>query len=250
MDDLRNIFQRDTFNLAFSSYREHSIFNQHQLRAGHNQLPCQYANASTLVAIFMTNPVFPIAIGIITFIIFIFLLVTRIKIKSLKRVFIGLGILGFTVFCFFWLGIIAAGKAYTKGSEILIDVKKSFEPRTGEEIYNTLFGPPADNCLTVLNKTDQIVPRLDCCIWLDFRTCPLELRRIIALEKYKSTVYNSIDTAEYIPTYSPMPVWWTPYKLNKTITVLTTYDTANPNRNKILIFAKDSSHAYYCDMAD
>ena len=198
----------------------------------------------------MTNPVFPILIGLITFSTSFYLIIKGIRIKSFKKVLEGLGLLSLTFLCFLWLGIIAAGKAYTKGTEKVAKIRKSFEPRTGKEIYIALFGDPVDNCINVINKSDQVVPRLDCCIWLDIELCPLELRRIIALDEYKSSIYDSDDTSGYLPTYSPRPVWWTPNKLNKPIIVLTTYDTDKPNRNKILIFAKDSTHAYYCDMAD
>ena len=198
----------------------------------------------------MTNPVIPLIIGTVTFSASLYLIIKGIRIKRFKRVLEGIGLLGLTFFCFLWLGIIAAGKAYTKGTEKVAKIKESFQPRTGKEIYIALFGHPVDNCVSIINKSDQVVPRLDCCIWLDIKLCPLELRRIVALDKYKSAIYHSSDTTEYLPGYSPKPVWWTPNKLSETVIVLTTYNSDRPNRNKILIFAKDSAHAYYCDMAD
>jgi hypothetical protein len=79
---------------------------------------------------------------------------------------------------------------------------------------------------------------------------PAELNRIIAQHPYKATKFHSSDTLNYLPGYSPRPAWWKPQLLGDSVIVLQDYNSDNPNRDKVLIFAKDSSHAYYCDMAD
>ena len=129
-------------------------------------------------------------------------------------------------------------------------VTNAFRPRSGIEIYTALFGQPNDNCVTVTNKKDQVVPRLDCCIWLEFTTCPTELKRVISQYPYKATKHLSADTSSYLPTYSPRPFWWTPQTLGDSITIMQDFNFDNPNRDKVLIFSRDSSHVYYCDMAD
>ena len=59
-----------------------------------------------------------------------------------------------------------------------------FKPRTGEEIYLALFGKPQHGCLKVINQQDQIIPKIDYAIWLEFETCAEELKRILSLHNF------------------------------------------------------------------
>lgn len=59
-----------------------------------------------------------------------------------------------------------------------------------------------------------------------------------------------MDTTSYIPDYNPKPQWWKPQVLGDSVIVLRVFNFDNPNRDKILIFARDSSNVFYCDMAD
>jgi hypothetical protein len=148
----------------------------------------------------------------------------------------------------FWTGYIFAGKAYNKVKNVKLD--NPFKARTGNEIYTALFGPPEQNCVEVINKMDQTVPRLDSCIWLEFKTCPSEVKRILARSHMKSQVLALADTSRYFPSYSPRPEWFEPAALGDSIILLRHYNPDNPNRDQILLFSKDSTHAFYCDMAD
>jgi len=198
----------------------------------------------------MTNPFILIATIIISALVFIFFIATGIIRKSILRILISLLFLCIAIGSFFFLGVYAASKASSKVTQTVNAVKQKFEPRTGNEIYKALFGKPVDTCGKVINQKDQVVPRLDCCIWLEFKTCSKELDRLITQQHFKTTKYNSVDTTNYIPDYSPKPLWWTPQLLDDSIIVSRDFNFDNPNRDKILIFAKDSSHAFYCDMAD
>lgn len=129
-------------------------------------------------------------------------------------------------------------------------MKALVRPRSGIEIYSAIFGKPGNNCVIVINKMDHIVPRLDCCIWLEFRTCPAELKRIISQDSYKRLRHFSKDTGLYIPDYGARPEWWSPQGLGDSVTVMQKFGIDNPNRDKIFVFSEDSSHVYYCDMAD
>lgn len=151
---------------------------------------------------------------------------------------------------FFFLGVYAASKASSKLTQTVDAVKQKFEPRKGNEIYESLFGKPIDTCTKIINQKDQVFPRLDCCIWLEFKTCSKELNRLIKQQHFKTKKYSSTDTTSYIPDYSPKPLWWAPQVLGDTVIVSRDFSFDNPNRDRILIFAKDSSHAFYCDMAD
>jgi hypothetical protein len=124
-------------------------------------------------------------------------------------------------------------------------------PRTGEEIYTALFGRARPGCVRIIHYQDQIVPRLDCCIWLEFSACPAEIRRIAANDTAFRAVSQTVPLA--LPdtvNYSPRPAWWRPGKLGRAALLRRKFQPDNPNRDQLLIFSPDSTHAYYCDMAD
>ncbi len=158
-----------------------------------------------------------------------------------------LGALLLSGLCIGWLGIKAAHKAYRAGTQAVASVPEYFARRSGKEIYSALFGSPIANCMQMENFQDQLVPRLDCCIWLEFRTCPAELKRILSASSYRKMSYDSVD---YISKYSPEPMWWKPETLGRKAVAVRKQTITNPNRDQILVFAQDSTHAYYCDMAD
>jgi len=180
---------------------------------------------------------------VLLFLCFLFFLFIGIKRKNKKFVFISFSFFLLTLCTGFWIVYLFLSKSYNKVTDV-------FKPRSGIEIYTALFGKPVDNCIIVINKKDQIVPRLDCCIWLEFETCQKELNRIISQEHYEMKKFFSADTTSYVPSYDPKPIWWTPHLLGDSVFVTQKYNPDNPNRDQILIFSKDSSHAFYCDMAD
>lgn len=177
------------------------------------------------------------------FLAFIFFIIKGVKNKNKRNIIISFVFLFLTFVTCFWTIYLVGLKSYHKVTEV-------FKPRSGIEIYIALFHKPVGNCLTVINKQDQIVPKLDCCIWLEFQTCPNELSRIISEESYKTSKYLSKDTSSYDLLYGPKPGWWKPYLLGDSIIVMQNDNTDNPNRERTLIFSKDSLHAFYCDMAD
>jgi hypothetical protein len=166
--------------------------------------------------------------------------------RKLRKIWT-LGTLMLSGLCFGWLGIKAARKVYRAGTQAMADVPERFARRSGKEIYNALFGSAVAGCMQVENYQDQIVPRLDCCIWLEFKTCPAELKRILAANSYKAMPYDSVNDAS---DYSPKPTWWNPETLGLKAVAMRKHFVADPNRDQIIVFAQDSTHAYYCDMAD
>lgn len=126
----------------------------------------------------------------------------------------------------------------------------AMRPRTGQSIYNALFGVPAKPCVQVKRYKDQVVPRLDCCIWLEFNTCPEELQRIIKQQSYQNQQHAAADSSSYLPSYSDRPVWWEPWDLGEKLNSLQHIDPADPNHAQYLLFSIDSTRGYYCDMAE
>ena len=120
-------------------------------------------------------------------------------------------------------------------------------PKNAEEVYTLLFRKSADNCITVINFKDQLIPKIDCCIWMELKLCPTELNRIIALKKYKKTRFNKSDSISFLRSFNDRPLWWTPQVLGDS---LTRYNIIfNQDKEQTLFFGDDSSHIYLCDQA-
>ncbi|MFT3704067.1 MAG: hypothetical protein QM802_16995 [Agriterribacter sp.] len=123
-------------------------------------------------------------------------------------------------------------------------LENPMKPRTAEEIYTALFNKAGSDCVKVLNKKDQYVPGLDCCIWLEFTTCPQELERVLAQRKYELTRTNK--ALLHISGDNEKPGWWKPEQMGDTV-LFFRYD--NPGRQLIqLISSTDSTKVFYCDM--
>lgn len=119
-----------------------------------------------------------------------------------------------------------------------------FKARTGKEIYLAHFKKPVNDCVAVTNNKDQYIPGLDCCIWLEFSTCPQELERIIQQEKYE---LQKIKTAQVdISGDSEKPGWWKPAQLGDSI-LFFRHDDAG-RRLQQLLCSTDSTKVLYCDM--
>jgi len=144
-------------------------------------------------------------------------------------------------------GILLANSAY----HLIKEGQNPFK-RTGLKMYTALFDAPVDTCLHVINAQDQYVPRVDCCMWLEFRTCPTELNRIIAQKKYKPASLSDLDAPDnYVPSnLSPRPTWFTPQILGDGMHILRKFNYDDPNHDLILYFSADSTHAFYIDMAE
>ena len=124
---------------------------------------------------------------------------------------------------------------------------KNSSPETPEEVYSLLFKKPIDSCMTTINFKDQVIPKLDCCIWMEVKLCPTELTRLIKLKNYQSSVYSKTDSLNLLKPSSDKPIWWTPQVLGDTIIKLNI--RVNNDNQQTLFFGRDSSHVYLCDQA-
>lgn len=90
----------------------------------------------------------------LVFLVFLVILILGIKRRNNKLKLIALllffGFIGLTA----WTGFKFVSKTYNK-------VTETFKPRTGDEIYDALFGNRQTNCVKVLNYQDQVVPKID-----------------------------------------------------------------------------------------
>ena len=131
--------------------------------------------------------------------------------------------------------------------------------RSGMEMYTAVLGKPETNCVTVINSQDAYIPKIDCCIWLEFTTCPKELARIIterelkfiqAATRYPGDSSTAVTSENSFPNYSPKPNWFVPENLGAGYLTFQKFNPDDPNHDLILFFSKDSTRGYYCDMAE
>ncbi len=158
----------------------------------------------------------------LTFIIFIFLIVVgyvkkRNVFKRLSLVFL---------FVFF---VLISWSCYQFLSKSYQNVKEVITPRTGDEIYDTLFDTRKSNCVQILQYQDQVIPKIDYAIWLHFRTCPSELKRILSKHRFSKEVVTSPSTSLSIPQYKNIK-WFNPLSLGDTILI---YEYVNERRSNI-----------------
>ena len=124
---------------------------------------------------------------------------------------------------------------------------RNSSPKTPDEVYSILFKKPIDNCMTPINLKDQLVPKLDCCIWMEVKLCPTELARLIKLKKYESSIYSRSDSLNLLMPFIDKPDWWTPQVLGDSIIKL--HIRFNNDNQQTLLFGRDSSHVFLWDQA-
>lgn len=187
---------------------------------------------------------------------FIVLLFVGIAKKRRKPIYISLIFFLLAIPAGLYTSFLFAQKAYEKLKTAKIENPLK---RSGMEIYTAVLDEPIANCVTVINSQDAYIPKVDCCIWLEFTTCPKELARIIAKKELKPIEYESrysadssvsVVIANSIPEYSPKPKWFVPENLGTGYITRRKYNPDDPNHDLILYFSKDSTRAYYCDMAE
>jgi hypothetical protein len=126
-------------------------------------------------------------------------------------------------------------------------IKKS-GPKSPETIYSILFGMPADNCVTTINLKDQVVPILDCCIWIELNLCPNELERILETKKFEVSSYSAADSVNFASSFSDKPAWWNPQNLGDSILKFTF--KRDQNHVQTIFSGTDSTHVFICDLAN
>lgn len=139
---------------------------------------------------------------------------------------------------------------YTGTDKIKSDITRVIHnsgPKDANEVYTILFQKPLPDCVTVINFKDQVIPKIDCCIWMELKICPTELNRIITLKKYEKSKLNKSDSMRFINSLNEKPVWWTPQLLSGSLTKY--HIKFNQDNEQTLIFGDDSTHLYICDQA-
>lgn len=172
-----------------------------------------------------------------------FLIYALIKGKNLprKKFILSLSLILIAIISvFFYTGF---KKVYSDISRIIHNAS----PKSPIEIYTILFDKPIDSCITIVNLKDQVIPKVDCCIWMEVKLCPAELNRICNSKKYVKSVHARSDYSIFLEPFSDRPKWWMPQKLSDSLTKLTI--KFSQDKQQSIFFGADSSHVYICDQA-
>ena len=182
-----------------------------------------------------------LAILILLFaVLLIYILLKRDKLSSKKML----------TYLFIGFTAIVALFLYTGLGKIKSDISRiihNSSPKSSYEVYSLLFKNPIDSCVAVIYFKDQEIPKIDCCIWMQVKLCPAELKRIISLKKYKPAVYSKTDSLKFLHEFTDRPAWWAPQVIGDSLTMLQIkFDADN---RQTLFFGKDSSQVFLCDQA-
>ena len=180
------------------------------------------------------------AISGVLFLTFLFLLVFGL-IKKKKWTII------FSFFVFFLFTCSTAWTGYTVASKTYRRVSNALKPRTGHEIYSALFGNPQYGCMRVTNEQDQTIPKIDYAIWLEFKTCPEELKRILSLHNFTAKKEATLGWNTQEP--SSEDSWFKPETLGDTVLVFK-YQKDEYGNGQTIYSNMDSTKAYCIDVLD
>jgi hypothetical protein len=178
---------------------------------------------------------------------FIIFLLMGIRKRRVRLVYLSVLLLLGSFFSGGWAVYLFTTKTYNKFSNI--DIPDLFRGRTGGEAYAAFFGQPSDSCVKVLNHVDPVLPQIDYCTWLEFRTCPAELRKILTLDPYLPVEHDGSDSS-LGPNLNAQPHWFKPRLLGDSVIFLHHTDPQHPSLRTYLYISKDSTRAFYCHAAD
>lgn len=137
--------------------------------------------------------------------------------------------------------VLTVYSVYTVTYKTYNKVTQLFTPRSGNEIYVSLFGEPNVGCATILNFQDQAVPKIDYAIWLHFKTCPEELDRILLQLPYLTDTTTQLSVNDG-PSENNM--WFKPKLLGDTL--IEYQYIGDDNRTAQFIYTNLSRTEAYC----
>jgi hypothetical protein len=139
-----------------------------------------------------------------------------------------------------WIAFKLINKTYSKVTDTL-------RPRTGDEIYDALFGQRQTNCIKMLNYQDQIVPKIDYAIWLHFETCTEEMKRVLSKHNFTKEIAVTKDWNSTGPLANEN--WFKPESLGDSILIFNHQKDEFGNR-QTLYSSLDSTKVFCIDILD
>lgn len=176
--------------------------------------------------------------GLILFLLYISIKQTRFSKKT--------RLLSTTIFIIAILLLFAATGIDKIKSDISRVIRNS-TPKNAATVYSILFSKPIDSCVITLNFKDQVIPKIDCCIWMELQVCPAELKRITSLKNYTKTRFHQSDSLTFLNPFDDRPSWWAPQLLGDSLVKY--HIQFNHDNEQVIFFGLDSTHVYACDKA-
>lgn len=188
----------------------------------------------------MKEVIFWTALTVIAILAFVATFAVGLVKKKRKIILASIVILLFGICFGLWSAFLFTSKSYSRLTEMI-------RPRTGIEIYAALFGQPTSDCVEVLNYQDQVVPKIDYAIWLHFKTCPIELKRILSLLAFKADIVST----EGWDTDGPLAHknWFKPETLGDSILTFTFNKDVYGN-GQFIYSSLDSTQVFCKDILD
>lgn len=179
--------------------------------------------------------------AIISLLLFAVLLLLAIARKSMPLIY-------GSIIAFFLACILGATAFYQFSYKSYKAVTKAMRPRTGMEIYTALFGKPQYDCVKVTAYQDQVIPKVDYAILLQFETCPKELNRLLAQYKYtiEKQATTNLDAVSGMATGND---WFHPQSLGDSVWVCR-YTVDTGRRELTAYISTDSTKVFYIDVLD
>jgi len=121
--------------------------------------------------------------------------------------------------------------------------------RSGKKIYSYFFGQGPANCVQIFESTD-VRAIDDDRVWIHFKACPNETKRILSQLPYKCTrlrLNKETVHDEKYPFASPPPEWWTIEKLGDSCLKFEYWYT-DDDYVRFAYVSPDSTEIYYNDV--
>lgn len=153
----------------------------------------------------------------------------NVVIISVAVFFCFIGMSGFTI--------------YKMAARSVHAITNYLKPRSGPDIYKALFDSPTSSCLQVIDYRDQVIPKIDDAIWLHFKTCPVELKRIVSMHDFD---VQRMPSKSMAMNDKGRNNWFTPEQLGDTI-IIYTYKKNEYGASQIIYSNRDQTEAYCID---
>jgi hypothetical protein len=176
------------------------------------------------------------------FFLFLGLLIAGLALKKKMLAWSSAGVFLFCILSTVYTINRAISKAVNK-------VQSVAAPRPAPEIYEAILGTPVAACVQILESKDQLVPRLDPGIFLHFKSCPAEVKRLLARHNYQFRKISPGDPLANLRSSPGAPEWFRPFSLNDTIYEYS-FDELENQSWQTLYVSRDSTQIYLQDLAD
>ena len=174
------------------------------------------------------------------FISFLTILIVGLAKRRRKLIIISITLFVLLIVTSGWTLYIFGSKSYNK-------VTKTLKPRTGEEIYISLFGKTNNKCVNILDHQDQVIPKIDYAIWLHFETCPEELKRILQLHTFQFKKQSTKGWQTDGPSSNEK--WFKPESLGDSVLVFE-YKKDEYGNGQTIYSSFDSTRVFCIDVLD